>query len=172
MNIEFLQEMLGALGSSLEKVEANQAALLQFIKDKGLLSEEEFAPYLAQAETTSGVRWRAVRVRLDSLIAKEQEREERAREEKAAPKKPGSEQADKASADQSSNAKGDVAANEAQGGAGKPRPSGPDPFRDVDKQVAEKDEGRGPDGSKTGTPDASPQANQPEKKAEARNAGT
>lgn len=81
MNVEFLRELLSALGSSLEKAEAQQAALLQFMKDKGLVADEEFAPYLAEAEKTSGVRWRATRVRLDSLIANEKKKEERAQEE-------------------------------------------------------------------------------------------
>ena len=83
MKIELAQELLNELGSSLENLEAQHGALLQFLKDKGVVPEAEFAPYLDQAGRTSSVRWRASRVRLERLFsAEEQERERAAEKEK------------------------------------------------------------------------------------------
>jgi uncharacterized protein YdaU (DUF1376 family) len=80
VNVDLLQELLDELGSSLESLETQQAALLQFLKDKGIVAETEFAPYLDQAARTSSVRWRAARVRLERLFSAEKEAEERAAE--------------------------------------------------------------------------------------------
>lgn len=80
MNADLAQELLNELGSSLEHLETQQDALLQFMKDKGLLPEDEFAPYLAQAGKASGVRWRVAHVRLDSLLSRERQEEEKRKE--------------------------------------------------------------------------------------------
>jgi hypothetical protein len=80
MNAELAQELLNELGSSLEHLETQHAALLQFLKDKGIVAEAEFAPYLDQAGRTSSVRWRAARVRLEHLFSAETLKEERAAE--------------------------------------------------------------------------------------------
>jgi uncharacterized protein YdaU (DUF1376 family) len=80
MNVELAQELLNELGSSLEHIETRHAALLQFLKDKGVVAEADFAPYLEQAARTSSVRWRAARVRLEHLFSAETLKEERAAE--------------------------------------------------------------------------------------------
>jgi len=80
MNVDLAQELLNELGSSLESLETQQAALLQFLKDNGILTDEQFAPYLAQAGKASSVRWRAAHVRLERLFATEQQKEEQLRE--------------------------------------------------------------------------------------------
>ncbi len=80
MNVELAQELLNELGSSLEHIETQHAALLQCLKDKGIVAEADFAPYLEQAARTSSVRWRAARVRLERLFSAETLKEERAAE--------------------------------------------------------------------------------------------
>lgn len=81
MNVDLAQELLNELGSSLEKLEGQHAALFQFLKDKGVIADDEFARYLAEAGNTSGVRWRAARLRLDSLISNERQKMEKGQEE-------------------------------------------------------------------------------------------
>jgi|HubBroStandDraft_6_1064221.scaffolds.fasta_scaffold607354_2 hypothetical protein len=81
MNVDLAQELLNELGSSLQDLETQHAALLQFLKDNGMLTDEQFAPYVAQAGKASSVRWRAARVRLDSLISSEREKEEKREED-------------------------------------------------------------------------------------------
>jgi hypothetical protein len=69
MDEKIVQEILQALFASLERVETQSSALLQFVKDKGIASDEELAPYLERAGNASGVRWLAARVRIEHLIA-------------------------------------------------------------------------------------------------------
>jgi len=57
MDVHLGQELLDELGSSLESMETQQGALLQFLKDKGIVNDEELAPYLIQAGNASNVRW-------------------------------------------------------------------------------------------------------------------
>jgi hypothetical protein len=80
MDVDLAEELLNELGSSLEEMEARQNALFQFLKDQGVVTDDQFAPYLSQAGKTSGVRWRAARVRLEYLISAEKAREEKAAE--------------------------------------------------------------------------------------------
>lgn len=80
MNVDLAQELLNELGSSLENLEAQQAALLQFLKDNGMLTDDQFAPYLTKAGKASDVRWRAARIRLESLFRSERQKEEKLRE--------------------------------------------------------------------------------------------
>ena len=80
MNVELARELLNELGSSVENLETQHAALLQFLKDKGIVAEADFAPYLEQAGRTSSVRWRAARVRLERLFSAETLKEEKAAE--------------------------------------------------------------------------------------------
>ena len=49
MNVDLAQELLNELGSSLESLETQHAALLQFLKDNGTVTDEQFDPYLTQA---------------------------------------------------------------------------------------------------------------------------
>lgn len=69
INEDIAQEILHELFSSLEAMETQSAAILQFIKDKGLASEEELAIYFERAGNASNVRWRAARVRIDHLLS-------------------------------------------------------------------------------------------------------
>src|ERR1700757_1015325 len=62
-------ELLDELFSALEDVETKSAGILQFLKEKGLASDEELKPYLEQAAIASDVRWRAARLRMDAVLA-------------------------------------------------------------------------------------------------------
>jgi len=64
-----VQEILHDVFSSMEALETQNTAILQFLKDKGIVTDEELASHLEQAEMASSVRWRGVRVRADYLFA-------------------------------------------------------------------------------------------------------
>ena len=68
-NNNFVQEIFHDLFSSMETLETQSAAVLQFLKDKGIATDEELASHLEQAGDASSVRWRGVRVRADYLFA-------------------------------------------------------------------------------------------------------
>jgi hypothetical protein len=69
MDEEILQQIFDELLSSFEPLETQIAALAQFLKAKGIASDEELAPFLNQAGNASDVRWRAARARIRSLIS-------------------------------------------------------------------------------------------------------
>jgi len=105
------------LFSAFEDLETQSAGILQFLKGKGLATDEEIAPYLQQAADASNVRWRAARIRMEALLASaiadaEEEfarkAEERARKESAAMKQqePQEPQGDKQTQRNSENADG------------------------------------------------------------------
>jgi len=56
INEDIAQEIMDELFSSLEALETQSAAILQFLKDKGLASEEELAVHFEQAGNASSVR--------------------------------------------------------------------------------------------------------------------
>jgi hypothetical protein len=62
-------ELLRELFSAFEDLETQSAGVLQFLKGKGLATDEELAPYLRQAGDASNVRWRAARIRMEALLA-------------------------------------------------------------------------------------------------------
>src|SRR6202521_3947618 len=68
-NNNIVQEILHDLFSSLEALETQNTAILEFLKDKGIATDEELASHLEQAGNASSVRWRGVRVRTDYLFA-------------------------------------------------------------------------------------------------------
>jgi hypothetical protein len=85
-----LKEILGELFSLLEAMETSNLAVLQFLKEKGIASEKEFAHFLEQAGNASSVKWRAARVRMEYLltpIKKETLGEEQHEVKDASPKK-------------------------------------------------------------------------------------
>lgn len=69
MDEGIVQQILAELLSSLEPLETQNVALLQFLKAKGIATDEELAPFLEQAGNASNVRWRAVGVRTSALIS-------------------------------------------------------------------------------------------------------
>ena len=69
MDDKIAQLILDELFSSLETLETQTAAILQFLKEKGGASEEQLAPYLEQAGRASSIKRRAARVRIDYLLS-------------------------------------------------------------------------------------------------------
>src|ERR1700746_4024762 len=69
MDDKIAQLILDELFSSLENLETQTAAVLQFLREKGGASEEQLAPYLEQAERASSIKRRAARVRIDYLLS-------------------------------------------------------------------------------------------------------
>lgn len=69
MDDKIAQLILDELFSSLETLETQTAAVLQFLKEKGGASEEQLAPYLEQAGRASSIKRGAARVRIDYLLS-------------------------------------------------------------------------------------------------------
>jgi hypothetical protein len=76
MNSEAMKEVLNELFSHLERLETQNEAILQFLKEKKRVTDKQLAPYLEQAGNASNVRWRAARVRINHLLEPEHPEEE------------------------------------------------------------------------------------------------
>jgi hypothetical protein len=88
-NPDQLKEILGELFSLLEAMETSNLAVLQFLKEKGIANEKEFAHFLEQAGNASSVKWRAARVRMEYLLTpiKKEPLQEKHEVTEASPKK-------------------------------------------------------------------------------------
>ena len=75
MGAKLLQQVFEELLPSLEALDTKCAAILQFLKNKGIASDDELAPYFEQAGNASSVRWRAARVRINHLLSTPQPEE-------------------------------------------------------------------------------------------------
>jgi hypothetical protein len=85
MDHEVTEQILDEIVPRFQNLEAQSAAILQFLKDKGIASDNELVPYLEQAATASVVRWRAARLRIARLLASiEKSGEEAAKEQEKA----------------------------------------------------------------------------------------
>jgi hypothetical protein len=71
MNNDAMKEVLNELFSQLERLETQNEAILQFLKEKKRVTDKQLAPYLEQAGNASNVKWRAARVRIDHLLEPE-----------------------------------------------------------------------------------------------------
>ena len=76
MTNEAMKEVLNELFSHLERLETQNEAILQFLKEKKRVTDKQLAPYLEQAANASNVKWRAARVRIDHLLSPEQPEKE------------------------------------------------------------------------------------------------
>jgi hypothetical protein len=64
-----IKEVLDGLFTLLETLETQNAAVLEFLKDQGIATDEKLAPYLERAGSASSVKWRAARARTAYLLA-------------------------------------------------------------------------------------------------------
>jgi hypothetical protein len=75
MDAKLLQQVFEELLPSLEALDTKCAAILQFLKNKGIANDDELAPYFEEAGNASSVRWRAARVRINYLLSAPQAEE-------------------------------------------------------------------------------------------------
>jgi len=69
MDTAVVEQLLDEMLASLEELETKATATLQYLKDKGPVTDEDLAPYFEQAGNASNVRWRAARLRMMSLLS-------------------------------------------------------------------------------------------------------
>lgn len=68
MSDNSVKQAFSDLLAYLEFLETRTRALLHFLKDKGIVTEEKPASYLEQASQESDIRMRAARARIDHLF--------------------------------------------------------------------------------------------------------
>ncbi len=91
MDTSVAEELLDEVLPWLEALEAQNAAIAQFLREKGIATDEQLAPYVEQAKNASSVRWRAARLRIERLLSTAIKATEQAKEkvpDKAAEKPP------------------------------------------------------------------------------------
>jgi hypothetical protein len=69
MDESAVNEILDEIVSSLEPLEAQNTAILHFLKAKGIATDEDLGPFMEEATNASNVRWRAFRLRTAALIS-------------------------------------------------------------------------------------------------------
>jgi hypothetical protein len=94
MDSKIADEIIEELASTFQKLETQSAALLEFVREKGIAKDNDLAPYMERAAAASAVRWRATRVRMAHLFASAEKKAEEAadRNKGAAQQKPQPEQ--------------------------------------------------------------------------------
>jgi hypothetical protein len=84
MDEDLAHQILDELFEHLEDVETQSAAILQFLKAKGLATDEDLAPYLEQASKATSVKWVAERARINYLLDAAARLQDKAAEQKPA----------------------------------------------------------------------------------------
>ena len=80
MDPEIVEQIFDEMIPTFQSLEAQSAAIMQFLKDKGIASDDQLAPYLEQAANASSVRWRVARLRMARLLAAADKSEKAAKE--------------------------------------------------------------------------------------------
>ncbi|MGH9513467.1 MAG: hypothetical protein ACRD2U_15155 [Terriglobales bacterium] len=88
MDVKLAEQLINELFPYFEALQTQSEAIVQLLKDKGLTTDEKFAPYLEQAGKGSNVKWLAARVRIGHLLsaiaegdAKDKEKEKKEKKE-------------------------------------------------------------------------------------------
>jgi hypothetical protein len=90
---EPLKEILGELFALLEAQETQSVAVLQFLRDQGIATDEKLAPYLEQAARASNVKWLAARMRMEHLLTPIQKEATRSKKDREKTRETGEEKA-------------------------------------------------------------------------------
>jgi len=116
-NPEPIKEILDELFSLLETLETQSLALMQFLKDQGIATDEKLAPYLDRAGNASSVKWRAARARMQYLLSPvakksdDQEKDKNKESEKPTEKRSAPEERQKSGAEKPTTEKPPTAQN-------------------------------------------------------------
>ena len=117
MDDKLAQQVFEELLPSLEALDTKCAAILQFLKTKGIVTDDELAPYFEQAGNASSVRWRAARVRINHLLSATQASEKEKDKDKASSSSEASEKKSEATIVKQST-EADAGKSEKDGSAG------------------------------------------------------
>jgi hypothetical protein len=63
------EDVLNELLPYFEAIDTQNAAIVQFLKDKRVVSDEQLAPYLERAAKASNVKWLGARLRMGRLFS-------------------------------------------------------------------------------------------------------
>ncbi len=88
MDPEILQQVLDELFPTLEAMETQNAAILQFLEERYVLSDEDLAPFLEKAGNASSVRWLGTRLRVKHILEGAARAAEASQEKKSQPAEP------------------------------------------------------------------------------------
>jgi hypothetical protein len=121
------KEALNDLLTYIEQLKTETGAILEFLRDHGIVTDEKLAPYLEQASKASDVRLRAARARMEHLFTAD----EKAKPATEAVPQPGQNQQTQTVPESAAKAEVKKSAEE------KPRPS-PDQTREPSEILSSK----------------------------------